>query len=67
MAVRGNVTVECDQPECHAEVVLTAEDLWHSDESVMAFMLDAGWKIDLREMVKCPQCIEESKANAGDS
>ena len=62
MAVRGLTTVECDQPGCYAEIVLTTKDIWRLEVSFKDVVRDYGWHVDdITDRVKCPQCIEEGK------
>jgi hypothetical protein len=59
MAVRGEIVVECDKPECHAEIVLGSEVL--RVNSVEDALWDADWKVAWIGLHVCPQCIEDGK------
>jgi hypothetical protein len=63
MAVRGEITFECDTPTCHAEIVVTAErarelgDIEHD-------IWDEGWQVGRPKQAKrivCPDCVKEGK------
>lgn len=58
MSIRGSLTIECDQPKCHAEIVLEARDFTlgpaprGTDVGVFAY----GWHVNDDEQFICPQC-----------
>jgi hypothetical protein len=63
MAVRGEITFECDTPTCHAEIVVTAErarevgDIAHD-------IWDEGWRVGVpgdAKRIICPACVKEGK------
>jgi hypothetical protein len=66
MAVRGDITIECDAAFCHAEIVVDSERLWpHGD--LRHVVEDEEWEVRDRS-VWCPHCIQEREARrAGDS
>jgi hypothetical protein len=62
MSRRGDITVECDMPTCHAELVIPAERL--QVVSLSYVMGHAWWVQQDGQGVRrdiCPQCIEEGK------
>jgi hypothetical protein len=61
MAVRGDITIECDGAHCHAEIVVDSERLWpHGD--LRHIVEDEEWKVvrcGWGLSIMCPHCIEE--------
>lgn len=57
MSRRGEITVECSSQTCHAERVISAEELRYTDAD--ALLRAEGWRVQLslRDEI-CPQCIE---------
>jgi hypothetical protein len=58
MSRRGEVTVECSSQTCHAERVMTAEELRYVDADTI--LRAEGWRVQqsLRDEI-CPQCIQD--------
>jgi hypothetical protein len=62
MSVRGNVTLECDQPECYAEMQLSPDrdDVERKSWGVVVELGASGWHVDdAGKTITCPQCCEE--------
>jgi hypothetical protein len=62
MAIRGDVTIECDRKACHAEIVLyAAEDAVITATkhgSIELTLTAAGWRVDDEGGVLCPDCLD---------
>lgn len=59
MAIRGELTLECDTPQCHAEQVLQAEDanIVHGKRGSLELELFAPDWIELEDgTLQCPDC-----------
>lgn len=60
MSIRGSITIECDRPKCHAEIVLDGRDA-DSDTTFNELSLELyvpGWRLDDEGMFWCPDCAE---------
>jgi len=60
MSIRGSITIECDRPDCHAEIVLfeldiEAEPRRRGGVDLTAYAPD--WRMD-GDLFICPQCAE---------
>jgi hypothetical protein len=62
MSIRGTVTMECDTPNCRAELVIDAED---ADLTMTRHGAKAGfssdWLLDDGGELRCPDCQNESR------
>lgn len=59
MSMFGEIVIECDNPDCHAQHAVTADDAFRV--AGREFIEDEGWAhISGRDV--CPQCVEEGKA-----
>lgn len=64
MSLRGSVTIECDQPNCHAELVLGLKDI-DIDEGRLGVYFNAyadGWRCDAHDHFWCPDCAKGKAA-----
>jgi predicted RNA-binding Zn-ribbon protein involved in translation (DUF1610 family) len=65
MSRRGDITIECDSPDCHAEIVLSVHDARESGDSQayrdgIGILLGAkNWWTSFRGLDRCPQCEDE--------
>jgi hypothetical protein len=68
MSIRGTVTLECDSPKCHAELVIDAEDanLCGETGSLLIELIAAEWVLDDNGLLHCPQCCEEGRERGED-
>jgi hypothetical protein len=69
MAIRGSVTLECDSPRCHAELVLGDLDLEVAPQKQGGLELTAyapDWREDEDGLLHCPQCCEEGREKGDD-
>jgi len=65
MSIRGEFTIECDQKDCGAEIVLKPVDVCNGDQQpdkrlgIVIEVYAHGWRLDDDERVWCPQCKQE--------
>jgi hypothetical protein len=64
MSRRGEITVECDTPDCHAEWSLTAHQM--RARSVRDWLDFEGWEMTGEGKDRCPDCSMELR-HAGDT
>jgi len=69
MAIRGSVTLECDSPKCHAELVLGDLDLEVAPQRGGGLELTA-YAAELVEdddgLLHCPECCRERERDEDD-
>ena len=60
MSIRGSITIECDQKDCRAEIVIEADisDVEIKKAGVSLDVYASGWRLDDDEQFWCPQCAE---------
>lgn len=68
MSIRATVTLECDSPGCHAELVLDGTDaeIVNARGGVQAEFYASGWVMDDDDQIHCPCCEERREMHKDD-
>lgn len=65
MSIRGEIIIECDSEDCHAEIICGPWALM--DFALGDLLADDGWEIHAKGRVVCPDCAKpENPRERGD-